>query len=186
MKKYAMLAAMTLAAFVATIPLAHAGGMEKSSAMIKARSEYVGALVRNLQDEKLGTVRDIATDSEGNVSFVIVSHGGFLGYKTKETAIPFEALTYSAGLREFVIDLSKERLDSSPRYVRGLDLNDHGSAGAFYRFYGIAPPWGEMKGEDSMQHEPMMHDQMKDEPMMDDHMKDDHMQGEPMGQVQTI
>jgi len=169
MKKIAITAAIVLAAFVSMIPLAYAGGMEKSSAVImKQRSEYIGALVRNLQDEKLGVVRDIVTDPEGK----IVSHGGFLGYRTRETAIPFQALTYSPGLREFVIDLSKDRLDSSPRYVRGIDPNNHGSGEAFYRFYGITPPWGEPKGEHMMKEEPMGH-----EPMMND----EHMKGGPMG-----
>ena len=172
MKKLAFLAAMTLAAFVAMVPLAYAGGMEgKAVPTVEQRSDYIGALVKNLQGDRLGFVRDVVADDNGEISFVIVSHGGFLGYRTKETAIPFQALTYRSGLREFDIDLTREKLDSSPRYVRGIDLNRRGTAEAFYRFYGITPPWGESKDEHMKPEEPMKYDPMKGWPM----------DGEPVG-----
>jgi hypothetical protein len=149
MKKTAILAAITLVAFTSMMSFAYAADIEKSLMAANEPSEYIGAPVKNLQGDKLGSIRDLVTDPSGEISFAILSHGGIMGMGAKETAVPFKALTYRDDTKEFTFDVTKERLASAPEYKRGTDLNDHDAALEIYQFYGITPPWEEsMKKEE--------------------------------------
>src|SRR5262245_65290040 len=61
---------------------------ERLGNVIKA-SEVIGKEVRNLQDEKIGKVDDLAVDIEtGRIVEVLVSSGGLLGIGDKIVAVP--------------------------------------------------------------------------------------------------
>ena len=142
MKKIEIFAAITLVAFASMMPLAYAG----------EKDEYIGAPVKNLQGEKIGSIKDLIAGPDGQFTFAILSHGGIMGIGAKETAVPFEALTRQEN--DFTLDIAKDRLASAPEYKEGMDLNDHDAAAGIYRFYGITPPWEEnMKNEREMEDE---------------------------------
>jgi sporulation protein YlmC with PRC-barrel domain len=154
MRTIATLTAVVLVAFVSMVPLAYAGGMEKSSLTGHEKSQFIGAKVENLQGENLGSIKEVVTNSEGKTTFAILSHGGVMGIGDKEVAVPFEALSYQADTKHFTLDVTKEKLASAPEFKKGADLNDRSAAEEVYRFYGITPRWEEgMKKEEGLKKE---------------------------------
>jgi hypothetical protein len=117
--------------------------MEKASLATQEDSRLIGAPVKNLQEEELGVIKDLVPDSIGKITFAILFLGGVSGVGEKEVAVPFKALTYREDTRDFTLNVNKERLAIAPEFKRGTDLNDHIAGNEIYRFYGIAPPWGE-------------------------------------------
>lgn len=88
--------------------------------IIKA-SAINGAAVRNLQDEELGSVEDTILDPRsGEISYVVLSVGGFLGVGQRLVAVPWDELRVAEdgeGQSYYVVDASKSYLEQRP----GLD-----------------------------------------------------------------
>jgi hypothetical protein len=53
------------------------------------------------------------------VTYCVVSFGGFLGVGRKLFAVPFNAFNYDLAENEYVLEVSKQRMQSSP----GFDEN---------------------------------------------------------------
>ena len=80
-------------------------------------SEVIGMTVNNYQDEKLGTVSDLAVDVEsGRIVQVIISTGGFLGMGNTLTAVPPGALHQDAALKALQLDIDKEKFKAAPKF----------------------------------------------------------------------
>ncbi len=107
-------------------------------------SSMAGASVLNPKGEYLGRVSDFVIDSQGHVTFVVVSHGGFLTIGEKDTAVPFSAFAYDREKSHFVLDLAKDKLDMAPAFTK-RDLYNEKWADNVYRYFGQAPYW--TKGE---------------------------------------
>lgn len=64
----------------------------KSQQVVKASSIH-GATVRNTEDQELGTIEETVIDPKtGKVSYVVLSHGGFVGVGEKLIAVPWDEL----------------------------------------------------------------------------------------------
>jgi sporulation protein YlmC with PRC-barrel domain len=73
--------------------------------------------VVNLQGERLGDVKDIMLDMRsGQVSYVVMSSGGFLSIGEKLFAVPWDALKLDTVNECFVLDIAKERLEAAPGF----------------------------------------------------------------------
>lgn len=105
-------------------------------------SEIVGAFVQNPQGVQLGRISDFVIDSQGRVTFAVLSHGGFLRMGEKAVAIPFSALTYDGMGRHFVLNMSREKLESAPVFAI-KDLSSEKWADDVYRYFGQMPYWTE-------------------------------------------
>lgn len=82
--------------------------------------EVVGSDVRNKQNDELGEIDDILlATKEGDTSYAIVSHGGFIGIGEKQIAVPMDRLMVTADKDVFVLDVSEEQLESAPSFERG-------------------------------------------------------------------
>ena len=105
-------------------------------------TEFKGAEVRNLQNEKFGRVSDVTVDLQnGRLVEVIVSSGGFLGIGTRRISVAPRALTLDAAKRVLRLDVSKAKFDASPRF-RSSDMNGPSaleSLEALNRYYGLKP-----------------------------------------------
>jgi len=115
--------------------------MTKGSNRPYEASKLVGTPVKNLQGEYLGRINDFVIDKD-RIAFGILSHGGFLGMGGKLVAIPFGALSFEHTGMYFVLDLSRDRLESAPEF----DLTRFASptwAGDVYRYFGLQPYWTE-------------------------------------------
>jgi hypothetical protein len=102
--------------------------------------QILGSSVMNAQKEYLGSINDFIIDNE-RITFAILSHGGFWGIGRKLVAIPFGALSYEKMDRHFVLDISREKLESAPRFDRNTDLGNRQWAEDVYRYFGLQPYW---------------------------------------------
>ena len=81
----------------------------------------IGNDVYNLQDEDLGDIKEIMLDMEsGEVSYAVLSCGGFLGIGDKLFAVPWSTLKLDTENKRFILDVDKEKLESAP----GFDKDD--------------------------------------------------------------
>lgn len=74
-----------------------------------------GMSVRNLQDERLGSVDDVILSKEtGAISHLVVEYGGFLGIGTNHVLVPWEAFSATPGLNVLVLNVTEEELQNAP------------------------------------------------------------------------
>ena len=77
--------------------------------------------VVNRQGESLGSIEDLMIDPRaGRVQYAVLDFGGFLGIGDKLFAVPLEAFTIDRDNERFVLDMTKDRLESAP----GFDKTD--------------------------------------------------------------
>ena len=114
-----------------------------SSSPVKA-STVIGADVVNPQGETLGDIKEVVIDPRsGHVAYAVVSVGGFLSIGEKLFAIPFSAFNHNVTKNEYVLDVSKERLEAAP----GFDadnwptMSDEKWNRDLYNYYGRPPYW---------------------------------------------
>lgn len=114
-----------------------------TSSPVKA-SKIIGTGVVNPQGDGLGNIKELVVDPvTGRVAYAVVAFGGFLSMGEKLFAIPFTAFSYRVSQNEYVLDISKERLEAAP----GFDA-DHWPAFTdekwnrhVYKYYERSPYW---------------------------------------------
>jgi sporulation protein YlmC with PRC-barrel domain len=80
----------------------------------------IGNKVMNGSGKEIGKIEDIVIDLTcGNVSYLVVSSGGFAGIGDKFFAVPLEALTMDLKKKTFMVEIDKNKL----RKARGFDKN---------------------------------------------------------------
>jgi len=79
-------------------------------------SKIIGTDVRNRSGQKLGAIKDVVLDSQGNVAYAVVSTGGFLGLRDRMHAIPWQALQTNTGRDHFLLDMDKQQLKQAPGF----------------------------------------------------------------------
>jgi sporulation protein YlmC with PRC-barrel domain len=57
-------------------------------------SKLVGVRVYGPDQKKVGTIKDILVDHDGNAQVIVVSVGGFLGMGSKDVGVPFKAMQW--------------------------------------------------------------------------------------------
>jgi hypothetical protein len=87
-----------------------------------ASSKVEGTAVYNPAGEQLGTVYNFMVDKvSGQVAYVVMSFGGFLGLGENYHPLPWRALTYDPRLGGYVVDIDKDRLQAAPTHGAGDD-----------------------------------------------------------------
>ncbi|HLJ70721.1 MAG TPA: PRC-barrel domain-containing protein [Roseiarcus sp.] len=56
--------------------------------------KLVGVAVYGKNQKKVGSVKDILMDHDGNAQAIVISIGGFLGIGSKDVAVPFKAMQW--------------------------------------------------------------------------------------------
>ena len=105
-------------------------------------SDIIGMTVNNYQDEKLGSVEDLAVDMEsGRIVQVILSTGGFIGVGDRLSAVPPGALHHDAANKVLHLDANKEKLKSAPEFktAKWTEHSDSDHLSAVYTYYGQEP-----------------------------------------------
>lgn len=90
-------------------------------------SEIIGMDISNLENEKVGSVDDLAVDlSSGRITAVIISSGGFLGIANELSIVPPAALTLDQEKKAFSANITKDQLTNAPHFQGSEypDLND--------------------------------------------------------------
>jgi len=82
-------------------------------------SGLVGMDVRNLQNQKLGDIKDLVLDlPSGRVVYAVLSVGGFLGLGDKYIAVPPSQFRLGPDGRELILDADKARIQSAPGFAK--------------------------------------------------------------------
>jgi hyperosmotically inducible periplasmic protein len=119
-----------------------AGSRATSTAGFEKASKVIGMSVKNRQDQKLGTVDNLAIDlPTGRIVQVIVSSGGFLGMRDELSAVPPAAFHYDRAQEVLHLDTTKEALTQAPHFKKNQwpDLGDPAYAASVYRAHGQEP-----------------------------------------------
>lgn len=83
-------------------------------------SSIIGEKVINYDGENLGEVKEVMLHIDtGEVAYIVVSFGGFLGMGDKYFAIPLTAFEVDTANKQFKLNKSKEELKDAP----GFDKN---------------------------------------------------------------
>jgi PRC-barrel domain len=92
-------------------------GVDETDRLIS--SEKVNdTAVYDRRGERLGTVHHLMIDKySGQVSYAVMSFGGFLGIGESYHPLPWKMLTYDTRLGGYVVDLDRSRLERAPSYT---------------------------------------------------------------------
>jgi len=115
----------------------HGPGPEMMSA-----GTLVGNGVFNQEDESVGDIKEIMLDMRsGNVSYAVMSFGGFLGMGDKLFAVPWKALKLDTGKKRFVLNVQKDRLKDAPGFDKDHwpNMADQTWAKTIHSYYGTKP-----------------------------------------------
>lgn len=90
--------------------------------------EVTGTEIRNAKDQWLGTIDDVLLDPKsGQISFVIVERGGFLGIGEDHVVVPWKALSATRNLNAFVLNVDEQAMKGAPK----VDADRVGERNAF-------------------------------------------------------
>lgn len=94
-----------------------------------AAERVKGTEVYNSAGDRLGTIDSIYIDKlSGEVAYVVMSFGGFLGIGEKFHPLPWDLLDYDTELSGYRVDLDRDALSNAPSYDRDdVDRLDNNS-----------------------------------------------------------
>jgi sporulation protein YlmC with PRC-barrel domain len=101
--------------------------LRKSVTDLNKASTFIGMPVQNLQNDKLGSVKDLVFDpSSGKISYAVLSVGGFLGVGDKLIAVPITSVRPQPGQKSLVVDMTTDQIKNAPGLARNNwpDLDD--------------------------------------------------------------
>jgi len=130
--------------------LAHAYAAEPVSKSMKTyqMSRLLSEYLEDTEGGFLGRVTDFVVDSNGRIEFAIVQVGyPEVGRDGRLVAVPFTALSRPEG-KYYVLNTTRERLASAPRFDAKKDLSNAAFAENVYRYFGLEPSWTEQGRED--------------------------------------
>ncbi len=102
-----------------------------------------GREVKDKDGAGIGKVAELLVDDqEKKVRFLLVEHGGFLGFGDTKTLIPVDAITKITEHAVFT-DQSRERVATAPGYAPDLIADDRPYHASIYSHYGYPPYWSQ-------------------------------------------
>jgi len=111
---------------------------------VLSASTMIGDDVINAEGEDLGEIKELMIDLEaGQISYAVLSFGGFLGLGEKLFAIPWAALRLDPDEEAFILDIDREMLEEAP----GFDEDDWPQTAnreyviEIYEYYGYDGYW---------------------------------------------
>ncbi|MGR0187760.1 PRC-barrel domain-containing protein [Azospirillum aestuarii] len=111
--------------------------------------EIRGSMVTTTTGEDIGDIDRVMVDIKGGqVPYVLVGRGGFLGVGEEWLPVPFQALSWSATNEGFVLNADEQQLrqmqglrkEDLPARVRTSDLQK------LYDRFGVQPYWTKQRG----------------------------------------
>lgn len=124
---------------------AHRGHTDKAGSHQGPGPELMGAdtllgnEVYNRDQEHLGEVKEIMLNMKtGEVSYAVLSFGGFLGLGEKLFAVPWKALKLDTKNKRFELNVAKSSLDKAPGFDKDQwpDMADVKWAKGIHDYYG--------------------------------------------------
>ncbi|WP_071796821.1 PRC-barrel domain-containing protein [Natronohydrobacter thiooxidans] len=99
----------------------HDPEIDETQRLISSR-KVEGTHVYNLEGEHIGSVDSFMVDKlSGQVSYAVMSFGGFLGIGERYHALPWDALTFDTSAGGYVVNITREQLEGGPSFAHGDD-----------------------------------------------------------------
>lgn len=118
--------------------------MGRASNVVKANDEIINVKVMNNANEDLGKITEVMLDKQtGDVAYVVLESGAFLGLGGKLFALPWNALHYDTQKDCFKVDIDKQRLEKAPGFDKDHwpDMADRTWGQSIYTYYKTTPYW---------------------------------------------
>ena len=125
-----------------TLHLSGVGEHQGPGPQLMGADTLNGNDVYNLKDEKLGEIKEIMLDvPSGQVSYAVLSCGGFMGLGEKLFAVPWNALSLDTKNKRFVLKADKGRLELAPGFDKNHwpDMADPSWVQDIHAYYGTQP-----------------------------------------------
>lgn len=109
---------------------------------IVSTEDILGVDVKNPQGDNLGKIEALMLDKiEGQVAYVVLSFGGFLGMGDKLFALPWSMFSYNTKEDCFIISVDKEKLKKSPGFDKDHwpDMSSATWGSTIHHYYGVNP-----------------------------------------------
>jgi len=108
---------------------------------ILTATSIIGDKVVNPAGEDIGEINNIMVNIlDGEIQYLIIEFGGFLGVGEKLFAIPFSAVKLNAKDQNFTLDVDKSFLESAP----GFDKEHWPETNSHY--FDVNTHWGSFMG----------------------------------------
>lgn len=106
----------------------------------------IGDHIHNMQNEHLGTVKEIMLDMQtGRISYVVMASGGILTIGEKLFAVPWEALVLDPANHQLRLNIDKERIEAAPGFDKDNwpDMANDAWATEVHSYYGTGASAGQ-------------------------------------------
>jgi PRC-barrel domain len=100
-----------------------------------------GTAVYGANTEQIGSIKRVMIDKvTGNVSYAVLSFGGFLGIGDDHYPLPWQSLKYDTNLGGYVTGITEDQLRGAPKYHDESNWNwgDPAVGRSVNDYYGIA------------------------------------------------
>jgi len=108
-----------------------------------ASDKVEGTKVYDPMGEHIGSIERILVEKRsGQVSYAVLSFGGFLGMGHEHYPLPWSKLNYDESLGGYRVDVTKDQLEGAPRYeTEGDEYWTEENGRRVYDYYGVTPYW---------------------------------------------
>src|SRR5947209_17607418 len=94
----------------------------RETANLIGSDKVEGTAVYGADNQKIGSVERVMIDKvSGQVSYAVLSFGGFLGIGDDHYPLPWRSLKYDTALGGYRTNLTAERLQGAPKYGNDND-----------------------------------------------------------------
>src|SRR5437764_14801348 len=103
--------------------MARTGQTDETNRLISS-DKVDGTTVYTRNGDNIGSINHLMIDKvSGQVEYVVMSTGGFLGIGESYSPVPWDSLVYDVNIGGDVIDADRARLEQAPRYTSKAQPN---------------------------------------------------------------
>lgn len=116
---------------------------ERETTTLIGSDKVEGTAVYGAKDEKIGSIERVMIDKKsGNVSYAVLSFGGFLGIGDEHYPLPWKSLKYDTNLGGYRTGVTADKLKGAPSYGNdnAWDWGDTSRVRSVNDYYGVAWP----------------------------------------------
>jgi sporulation protein YlmC with PRC-barrel domain len=95
---------------------------ERETITLISSDKVDGTAVYDADGEKVGSIERVMIEkTTGNVSYAVLTFGGFMGIGDDHYPLPWQSLKYNPDLGGFQIMITNDQLKAAPKFARNDD-----------------------------------------------------------------